>query len=211
MGDDQASKENITMNKYRENLLKLIKMMEAIRQENFNDNKERYPETMTDNEAEYYIPNDKIVSIRELTRMFVKEIESEYMKCSEGDEVVRFIEDMIQWLSGAYDFIIENNACSSSVKNLKICNQSLEDYREVYEKSQLKTVVNADHGTIAYLKNKNNEFIFDKKKMDDKDNLQPINFNITFTGDVKSNEITASKLESMMKKILEKQSSRHTR
>ena len=185
------------MKEQRERLLGLIKMMEAIRQENFTSNKEGCSESMTDNEADYYIPDFRLTSIRELTRMFVEELYSKYIQCSEDDEIVIFIKNMIIWLKSAYNFIIENNACGLAVRQLKLCNQSLKDYESVYEEAETK-YINPD--TKEYYIH---HFSFGKKPKDQQytsNTVQPITINLTFTGDSKENEITAEKLKNMIDK-----------
>lgn len=126
------------MNQHRENLQKLIKMMKGVYDESITDNKSR---EMLESEAERYISYERLLSIRELTRMFIDELNSEYMQCSEGDEVVGFIEDTIEWLQYAYDFTIEHNAGSTGVKSLKVCSQALNDYKKVYKEAQTSTVI----------------------------------------------------------------------
>lgn len=115
---------------HRENLLKLIKMMKGVYNENIADNTSR---GILDSELKQYISYERLLSIRELTKMFIEELNSEYLRCSESDEIFKFIEDTIEWLQLAYNYIIENNSGCSGVKSLKICSQSLNDYKKVYE------------------------------------------------------------------------------
>jgi hypothetical protein len=159
------------MNKHRENLLKLIKMMEAIQQESILDNKTR---DMIESESERYIQFNRLISIRELTRMFIEELNSEYLKCSEGDEIVRYIEDMIEWLQLAYDFTIEHNAGSTGVKSLKICNQTLNDYKNIYDKA--KIMYKAPSETYSILK----VFEFGKKPASFNEKSMTVNNKITY-------------------------------
>jgi hypothetical protein len=138
------------MNQHRENLQKLIKMMKGVYDESITDNKSR---EMLESEAERYISYERLLSIRELTRMFIDELNSEYMQCSEGDEVVGFIEDTIEWLQFAYDFTIEHNAGSTGVKSLKVCSQALNDYKKVYKEAKESRVIKGTGNVIATIEN----------------------------------------------------------
>lgn len=199
MGDDQSIKGEYIMNQHRENLLKLIKMMNAIKEENYLSNKTQYEFSLTDYEFTCYISDDRLISIRELTRMFLDKLNSEYLQCADGDEIVKFIEDMIEWLQSAYNFIIDNKAGSSSVKSLKICSQSLNDYKDVYEKAQL-IPCHEPNKNIIQIKNSNGDFIFGRKEKEYKLSTQPMTINITFTGDEKSNQLSVEKLKDMIDK-----------
>ena len=53
--------------------------------------------------------------------------------------------------------------------------------------------------------NCNGDFIFGRKEKEYKSNIQPININITFTGDEKSNEINANRLEEMINRVIKQQ------
>jgi hypothetical protein len=209
------------MNQHREILQKLIKMMGAIKQENYETNSIKCEFSLTDQEFTCYIPDDRLISIRELTRMFIEELNSEYISCSVDDEIVVFIKDMIEWLQSAYNFIIDNKAESSSVKSLKICSQSLNDYKKVLSDSQKTKNIRGVGHTIGTISSDGFEFgrksdedfaIVNKsetirspeitKKLDEiyeslknLTEVKPINLAITFSGDEKSNQINIEKLK----------------
>jgi hypothetical protein len=155
----KASKENIKMNQHRENLLKLIKMMRRVEKDCFIKYTEHCSPKLSKEEAVRYIDTETLISIRELTRMFIEELNSEYLQCEENDEIVIFIRDMIEWIQSAYDYIIEGNKYSGGVKELKICSQSLNDYKRAYEKANI--IIRSKYGEVAKIEK--NYFEFGKK------------------------------------------------
>jgi len=204
MGDDQASKGDIKMlnnkEQHRENLLKLIKMMKGVYNESIIDNKSR---EISDDNSKKYISYERLLSIRELTRMFIEELNSSNLKCLDGDEIVGFIEDTVKWLQSSYDFTIENNVGSTGVKSLKVCSQSLNDYKKVYNEAKESKVIKGSGNVVAIIDNVRG-LEFGKRNLSKEQYtsniVQPITINLTFTGDSKENEITAEKLKNMIDK-----------
>lgn len=174
------------MGKHKEKILRLIKMMEAINKENRIENKERYINMKSEN-LDKYIEYERLISIRELSKMIIEELNSEYMQCKYSDEVVAFIEKIIDWIEAVYNYTIDNNASSNNVKTLKICSQLVEDYTKVYDDAS-KVYARKD-GDIIFSINKNG-FEFGKRNKLIKENYtinnslqQPITINLSINGD----------------------------
>lgn len=185
------------MKEHKERLLDLIKMMKGIKKGIFDKYTKRCIPPLTEDEAKRYIDIETLISVRELTRMFVEELNSEYLQCEKDDEIVKFIEDIIEWLQLSYEYIIEGNNYSSGIKDLKICTQSLNDYRKIYNDAEIK-FKDKDSGEFSL-----HYFSFGKKPKEQQytsNTVQPITINLTFTGDSKENEITAEKLKNMIEK-----------
>lgn len=196
------------MKEHRENLLQLIKMMKGVYAESVVDNKSR---EMSDDNSKKYISYERLLSIRELAKMFIEELNSEYLKCSKGDEIVEFIKDIIKWLQSAYDFIIENKAGSTGVKNLKVCNQSLNDYKKVYKEANEPSIIKGGRTVIATILNE--EFEFGKRNMPIREqytsnSIQPITVNVTFTGDEDINKKSADEFVKYVEKHIKELKSR---
>lgn len=188
----------LNFDEHRENLQKLIKMMEGIHNESIIDNQSR---EMLDNESERYISYEILLSIRELSKMFIEELNSRYMQCAEGDVIVQFIKDMIQWLQLAYNFTIEKNSGGTGVKSLKICNQVLNDYKRVYNEAHTSNVVKESCGKIFV---EVIEFGKINKTSNSYLNENPLNIDIVITGDKVKNGFTHESLEKIIKKVVNK-------
>ena len=153
------------MNKHREELLKLIKMINLIRKEGYDN---YILKGVEESKADLYLSDDKIISIRELTRILIKELESEYMTCSLDDEIIVFIKNMIEWFKNLYDFVIEQE-CTDGIKRMKICNQLREDYENIYDKGKImyKSPTEKEYSLVKFEfgKKLSSKVVFDKTGM----------------------------------------------
>lgn len=173
------------MNQHRENLLKLIKLIESIKEK---EKIENIQAGISNLKLELYIlRNESIISIRELIKMFIEELNSEYMKCNLDDEIVKFIEGMLMWLNGIYDNIVEERLTDNeSIKTLKICGQLIKDLSKVYEGS--KDTKELFDGVAMAFQNKYLEFGKRNKPIKEDYTInnsyeQPITINLSINGD----------------------------
>jgi len=196
MGDDQASEGDIKMKEHRENLLKLIKMITTIKeiQERYN-----IEDGMEESKLDTYIHEGNLLSLRELTKMFIEELNSDNMQCDKDDEITIFIQNMSLWFSRVYDAVIKNKRTSGDdIKTMKISGQMKKDYDKVYNDSEVKyKSPNSDEFSFYYL-----NFGKKPKEQNISNTQQPITFNITFTGDRKENEFSVEKLEKALRNSL---------
>jgi hypothetical protein len=181
------------MNQHRENLQKLIKIIEVIKLKGHIGN------------TLLYFDNETIVSLRELTRMFIDELDSEHLECKKDDEIILFIEDTINKLKITYDNIIKEELTNSeNIKLFKICGQLIKDYGKIYSESK---------GTVCLKDDETDEFKcmdgfnFGKRNKPIKDIYtsnsfqQPITINLTVNGE----NVDAEKLVSeLVKKVKER-------
>lgn len=139
MGDDQASEGDNIMKEHRENLLKLIRMIMTIKREQERHNADN--DSIEKSKRDTYIYEGNLLSLRELTKMFIEELNSEYMHCEKDDEIVSFIKNMSLWFSRVYDAVIENKrTLDVDIKTMKICNQLKKDYDNIYNNAETKYI-----------------------------------------------------------------------
>lgn len=183
------------MKEHKENLVKLIKMITTIKE---NQILHAISNRLDESKADTYIFDGDLLSLRELTRMFIDELNSKYLKCHEDDEIVKFIKDISSWFGRIYDEIIEDKRTNiEDIKTMKICGQLRKDYDKVYSEAQGIKIRGCDNSIVATINN--DRFEFGKRNMPKENyttnnNVQPITINVTFTGDENTNKTSADEL-----------------
>lgn len=195
------------MNKHRENLLKLIKMITAIQKKQIRNARDWDVE---ESKTGVYLADYDLLSLRELSRMFIEELNSKYLGCTQDDEIVKFIEEISLWFENIYNAIVEDERTSSDdIRKMKICGQLKNDYNKVYNEAK---------GTVCLEDNETNEFKcidgfkFGKSNKSKKEtyisnNQQPITINVTFTGDQEENTISIENFTKSFEKYVNSRSS----
>jgi hypothetical protein len=183
----------LDMDEHREKLERLFDMMWEIVKKEKEYNKMTYK--VGSWESIDSVRLETICSIRELSRMYIKELNSVKMNCVKDDDVVLDIKSMTKWLEEVYGYILKNKKIEE-VKILKIVNQLLEDYSEVYEKA--KVMYKSPNVTFYNL----NNFEFGRKEKEYSNNNQAVNLNIYFNGDENMNRVNIEKITKALKESL---------
>jgi hypothetical protein len=125
------------MDQQRENLQKLIKVIKTIKSKGNIQN----VKTIGIREISLHFNSESIVSLREVTRMFIEELNSDYLECRKDDEIIKCIEDIMEALKETYDNIVEHEFTKSEdIKLFKICGQLIKDYEKLYNEAKIDLV-----------------------------------------------------------------------
>lgn len=183
------------MNTHRENLQKIIKVIKTIKRKggigNFNEIGIR--------EISLHFNCESIVSLREVTRMFIEELNSEYMECRKDDEIIECIENILKALKETYDNIVENEFTNSEdIKLFKICGQLIKDYEKLYNDAKIELLTLGEELPLT------NGFAFGKKYSTIEKEIhkhsnsfnQPMTINLSVNGEnIKSEEFANQLIE----------------
>ncbi|MBY6838731.1 hypothetical protein [Clostridium botulinum] len=149
------------MNKNKQELLGIIKMIEGIRKEEYK----RYIDMgSTVYEASINIGVNKLICIKELSKIFIAKINEDYMELSENDTIVEFISEMVRWFEEIINHIIdcpnsELYVCDESIiKIFKMSHQLKDDFKKLYENS--RRLIKTSDKTIVV----SDKFIFGRTK-----------------------------------------------
>ncbi|OSA95713.1 UNVERIFIED_ORG: hypothetical protein B2H93_04645 [Clostridium botulinum] len=96
----------------------------------------------TEYEASINIGVNKLICIKELSKIFIAKINEEYMELGENDTIVEFISEMGGWFEEIINNIIDCPnpklyVCDDSIiKTFKMSRQLKDDFKKLYETSR---------------------------------------------------------------------------
>lgn len=147
------------MNKNKQELLGIIKMIEEIRKEEYK----RYIDMgATEYESSINIGVNKLICIKELSKIFISKTNEEYMELSENDTIVEFISEMARWFEEIINHMIDYSDPKlydeTSIKIFKMSHQLKDDFQKLYENS--RRLIKTSDKTIVV----SDKFIFGRTK-----------------------------------------------
>lgn len=147
------------MNKNKQELLGIIKMIEGIRKEEYI----KYIDMgLPEYEASINVGVNELMCIKELSKIFISKINEEYMELRENDTVVEFISEMRRWLKELISYIVDctdfKSYGANVIKIFKMSHQLKDDFQKLYENA--RRLIKTSDKTIVVV----DKFIFGRTK-----------------------------------------------